>query len=185
MSKKVLSVILGVALVSASVGLALSRRSNGVPKRYFYIADGVMPSERIEEARSMLPFERIQLERTGCFGTCPIYSVVFHRSGLAEYSGSSGVERLGNWVGSIPVSEFGRLSYLIEHERVLRLKGRSFSTSEDDAPTVSLQIWPVGSRTPFVLRDTGEVAPIGVWAVYVAIDALAADVHWRRAGAAR
>ena len=31
----------------------------------------------------------IQLERTGCFGSCPAYSITMHGDGRVEYSGKS------------------------------------------------------------------------------------------------
>src|SRR5262245_27898915 len=33
------------------------------------------------------PFDRIELERTECFGTCPAYTVTLWRDGQATYSG--------------------------------------------------------------------------------------------------
>src|SRR5687767_6841874 len=33
---------------------------------------------------ALLPYDEISLERTGCFGECPIFRVTFHRDGRAE-----------------------------------------------------------------------------------------------------
>lgn len=154
-------------------------RSHRIPARYFYLREGIIRSEDAESARAALPFERIAMERTSCFGTCPVYTVVFHRSGLVEYSGKQHVERLGRWTGRLGVLELGRLSYLIEHERVDRPKHYSLGT--DDVPSVILRLWRVGENTPIVVQDEGDVGPIGLWAVSTVIDAMLVEITWTRA----
>src|ERR1700680_1928962 len=42
-----------------------------------------------------LKVETIQLERTGCYGTCPAYSVTIHGDGKVEYNGKSHVKEMG------------------------------------------------------------------------------------------
>ena len=41
----------------------------------------------------------IQLERTGCYGTCPGYSVTIHGDGRVEYNGKSHVKEIGTQEG--------------------------------------------------------------------------------------
>lgn len=39
----------------------------------------------------------LQLERTSCFGKCPVYKVRLLRNGKAEFHGSKYTEKIGNW----------------------------------------------------------------------------------------
>ena len=37
----------------------------------------------------------IQLERSGCYGTCPVYTVTIHGDGRLEYNGKGHVKEIG------------------------------------------------------------------------------------------
>ena len=37
----------------------------------------------------------IQLERIGCYGTCPAYSITIHGDGRVEYTGNAHVKEMG------------------------------------------------------------------------------------------
>lgn len=43
----------------------------------------------------------IQLERIGCYGTCPVYTIAIHGDGRVEYTGSSHVKETGSHEGRI------------------------------------------------------------------------------------
>jgi hypothetical protein len=60
----------------------------------------------------------IQLERTGCYGTCPAYSVAIHGDGRIEYTGKSHVKETGTRAGRMTlqeiralVSEFAKIKF--------------------------------------------------------------------------
>src|ERR1700732_4053120 len=52
----------------------------------------------------------IQLERTGCYGTCPAYSVTIHGDGRIEYNGKSHVKETGTRDGRIEVDKIRELA---------------------------------------------------------------------------
>jgi hypothetical protein len=54
----------------------------------------------------------ISLERTACYGECPIYSVDLHGDGTAEYLGLRFMEKEGPVLGQVG-EEFERLAWLI------------------------------------------------------------------------
>jgi hypothetical protein len=52
------------------------------------------------------PFEpqatdRISLQRTGCYGTCPIYEVVIFGNGIVTYEGKYYTDKTGKFVGQL------------------------------------------------------------------------------------
>jgi hypothetical protein len=60
----------------------------------------------------------IRLERTGCFGNCPAYTLTIHGDGRIEYSGKSYVKETGGHQGSMEseairslVSDFAKARY--------------------------------------------------------------------------
>jgi hypothetical protein len=52
----------------------------------------------------------IQLERTGCYGTCPAYSVTIHGDGRVEYDGKSHVKEVGTREGRIELDKIRALA---------------------------------------------------------------------------
>lgn len=44
----------------------------------------------------------ITLERTACYGTCPIYTFTLNNDGTATYTGKKFVERIGDYSTSVP-----------------------------------------------------------------------------------
>ena len=52
----------------------------------------------------------IQLDRTGCYGTCPAYSVTIHGDGRVEYNGKSHVKEVGTREGRIETDKIRALA---------------------------------------------------------------------------
>ncbi len=57
----------------------------------------------------------ITLERTACFGECPVYRIAVSPSGLLTYEGSANVRRIGTATAQIPPDRVNAL--LVELER--------------------------------------------------------------------
>lgn len=55
--------------------------------------------------RSYLRVEQIGIERTACYGKCPIYSLIVNRDGTFRYFGGAFVKRRGAWHGSVNTVE--------------------------------------------------------------------------------
>jgi Domain of unknown function (DUF6438) len=52
----------------------------------------------------------VRLERTGCFGSCPAYSVTIHGDGRIEYKGKSHVKEMGAREGQIEMDKVRTLA---------------------------------------------------------------------------
>ena len=59
-------------------------------------------------------FEYIKLQRTMCFGTCPVYSVMVDNEGNVNYSGEMFVYKSGEHHWQIPMKKVEQLNDLIE-----------------------------------------------------------------------
>ncbi|HEY0551847.1 MAG TPA: DUF6438 domain-containing protein [Verrucomicrobiae bacterium] len=55
----------------------------------------------------------VGLERTPCFGTCPIYSVIFAKDGTVRYHGGRFAARTNDWTGRISGESFAEVAPLI------------------------------------------------------------------------
>jgi hypothetical protein len=131
-----------------------------------------------EQALQALPFERIELERTGCFGFCPIYTVTLFRDGKAGYHGEAFVKNTGDFTGSIHISAFGRLCYLLERLGFWELEPE-YNAPWTCSPTAYLRVWRAGEADPIVVKDYGEYGPIDLWALQQAVDAVADRIEWK------
>jgi hypothetical protein len=69
------------------------------------------------------PKLRVKLERTGCFGNCPAYSVVIDGSGRVEWIGHANVLAMGRRQGSVTRFELDELSRRIDRARFFERDG--------------------------------------------------------------
>jgi hypothetical protein len=66
----------------------------------------------------------ITLERTPCFGACPVYKLTIHRSGQVEYEGKDHVGQKGARSGRISTEDFERLIKKIDEINFFNLGDR-------------------------------------------------------------
>jgi hypothetical protein len=80
-------------------------------------------SRAIESTTATKPTERepvnlrVKLERTGCFGNCPSYSVVIDGSGRVDWIGHQNVMATGRRQGSVTRGELEELSRHVDRAR--------------------------------------------------------------------
>ena len=82
--------------------------------------------------------QRVELERSGCLGPCPIYSITLTDSGSAYYHGVRFAQFLGNYRASFDTTAFYRMAALL-------LKDDLFALPDDlglvpDLPAITLRI---------------------------------------------
>src|SRR4051794_21358964 len=77
----------------------------------------------------------IRLERTPCFGSCPVDEVVLRPDGTATYVGTRFVERPGRHEGTFDRAEYEKLAKLLESQGFFGLKDR-YSVPETDNPSL-------------------------------------------------
>jgi Domain of unknown function (DUF6438) len=126
----------------------------------------------------------VTLERTACFGGCPVYSISVSREGLVSYQGQAGVRHVGAASKRIEpervlalVSELDRAGYFSFAPRYLPAEpacGR-YAT---DSPTVVTSV-TTGSRIHRVEHDYGcSSAPGGLVVLERRIDEALGSAEW-------
>lgn len=143
-----------------------------VPERYRWIH--ASDWDAIERGAELLPFDSIELDRQGCYGICPVYTVTFERSGLARLSAKRGLPQVGIFYGRIDVLTYGRLSYAIEQLDFASMNGRWPMSIDADTAVVTV----TSNAGPKRLEDSGQSGPIGLWSIEQIIDAIRSDIVW-------
>lgn len=125
----------------------------------------------------------IQLERTPCFGACPVYHVTLHPDGTLIYEGTRFVDRKGKWSANYSAEDFGRLVALAK-----KLNFDSFNKSYRVAVTdQATQIVTVERRkTTKKVTEYGPSGPVGLWTMETVIDGIVAKASdWKQVPALR
>jgi hypothetical protein len=106
----------------------------------------------------------ITLERTACFGRCPVYRLAVSPAGAVSYEGTANVRRIGAATGQVPADSVTAL--LSELEEADYFSFADSYTSNDptcgryatDLPTVMTSVTMQG-RTKRIVHDHGCAAP--------------------------
>lgn len=148
-----------------------------VPEKYAVLWSGhFVADQAVQQLSRSLPYDRITLERSPCFGTCPVYKLHLYRDGTAEYEGIQHTDKLGRHTGKISLGIFARLCYLLEREKFETL-ANEYSADWTDDTTCTVSVFKDGKRVKSV-SDYGQQGPIGLWAIQELIDGLAAEISW-------
>jgi hypothetical protein len=109
----------------------------------------------------------VTLERTACFGTCPIYKVTLRSDGTITYEGREFVQMKGTHKGM--VYGFDRLARLILAQGYFNLKD-DYSIPATDLPSAITSVVRAGKRK--TIADYGGAGPIELWGIEMAIDGM-------------
>lgn len=109
----------------------------------------------------------VTLERTACFGTCPMYKVTVRRDGTLIYEGKRFVPMMGTYKGT--AYGFDRLAEFILAQDYFNLND-DYSSNVTDLPSAITSVVRNGQRK--TIRNYGGAGPIGLWGVEMAIDGM-------------
>lgn len=155
---------------------ATSRDLNQVPERYRFLEGVAVFDEPSEEQLAALPFTRISFERTGCYGTCPVYRVDFHRDGRAELEGREHAPHPGEWQGTLGAHGFGLMSLLLERMPLSVLRD-SYAAPWTDDETVVLEV-ELADGSVRSVRDYGRQSPPELQALFALIESHVDRIDW-------
>jgi hypothetical protein len=96
-------------------------------------------------------FESISLQRSGCYGTCPEYSVTVHFDGKVEYNGLKNVPHLGPKTSKINVADVQFLADAIDRLPLAGLR-QVYRRSSDGC----VELWTDNPTTTITLHRRGE-----------------------------
>jgi hypothetical protein len=83
---------------------------------------------------------KITLERTPCYGSCPVYKVTVSAAGVVEYFGEAHVRKAGTHRWRISRRRLQRLAEALERANYLHLEGDYTRGGKGDAPGCSISV---------------------------------------------
>jgi hypothetical protein len=117
----------------------------------------------------------IGLERTPCYGSCPVYTVIIKADGNFRYHGEHYVERKGDHTGKVSVREFNDLAQFIIDTGYMNLDHTYYRAITDQA-TVYTTVVMNGKRQ--LISNYANAGPPKLWAVEQLIDKLLLESQW-------
>lgn len=147
------------------------------PQVYAGFRNGVAPPWIV------LPYDSIELDRSGCFGTCPSFRVELFRgaspdvTGLAIYEGREHAERRGTYESTVSQYRYARLCQLFEHLDFEQLEP-SYAAQWTDDQTVTLTVRRADAS--FTVSDYGQQGPPEFQALVLAVQAMTDEIEWGR-----
>ena len=124
-----------------------------------------------------MPARGIRLERTACFGACPIYVVTLDSGGGARYRGEMYVTNVGTYTGTFDPAVFATLTARL-HEAGFSLMQDRYSVPVTDLPAMILTV--SFADTTKRVWDYGDAGPAVLDSLAKSIDSLVATISWRR-----
>lgn len=157
----------GAALVLAciSIIMCLSSRAHGAP---------------LANAAPAPPADTIiaSLERTACFGYCPIYKVSIHADGRIEYHGEHHVKRKGDATGQLTAVQLAAVRDAFVAADYFKLADKYEDESMTDAPS-AITSFTDGGRTKTISHYHGDMhAPKVLGELEIKIDNIIGIEKW-------
>jgi hypothetical protein len=156
----------------------------GVPRIYAPLFEGgrlrgdaeLEAPDGLEHFRSRFPIETITLQRSPCFGRCPVYRFSMNRNGRAELEAIKNMPTLGNFSGEVDAWDYGRLCYLLEQLHFLSFAPAYEGAWTDDA---TCTITTTGKDHEKTVSDYGSIGSIELWTIQQTIDNIRHKIVWK------
>ena len=124
-----------------------------------------------QTSKPLPPVDSVRIERTPCFGRCPIYRATLYRNGTVRYFGERFVDKLGAYKGRLSEDAFPRISMLVDRLGFNSLKAR-YEENITDLPSCTVTV--IRGRQVKSVYTYG-VLPDEMWAIQMAIDRVIED----------
>jgi hypothetical protein len=131
------------------------------------ISASVAISQQTTLSKDKDQITEVTLERTACFGACPMYKVTLRRDGTISYNGRRFVELQGAYEGK--VHGFDRLAQLILSSGYFNLKD-DYAINATDLPSAITSVVRAGKRK--TITNYGDAGPVELWGIEMAIDGM-------------
>lgn len=115
------------------------------------------------------------IERTACFGACPIYTFIVKNDGTFRYTGEEHVDRKGAFTGRIQRWYFNNLAQFLKDAGYAELED-AYTRRVTDHPTVYTTVVLNGKRK--LVRNHANAGPTKLWAIEQLIDSLLSEAEW-------
>jgi uncharacterized protein DUF6438 len=119
------------------------------------------------------------IERTACYGWCPVYKLTVFRDGAVEYEGTGFVKRQGKATGHLRPDQLAALDELFQKHGYLGLADSYEAYEVTDAPSVYTAYSTVGGKRKDVKHYLGDTkAPAVLGKIEEGIDRIVHVEQW-------
>lgn len=118
------------------------------------------------------------IERTACYGTCPVYRLTIYQDGTATYEGRRFAKREGLYSGKVDAALMKALTDAAEEKGIYGMDD-VYDKPVTDLPSVIIRVHP-DHRDKRVVGRVG--APQAFRDLAQEVEALLADVEWTKVG---
>jgi hypothetical protein len=127
-------------------------------------------------ALSLLPYESISLERTACFGDCPVYVVTFYKDGHATLVTDNWQDNGKRYyTGKIWMGQYVRLTQMAELAKNATRQAGYWGQWTDDYTAI---IRASSKDQSWTVSDYGRVAPVEVWTLETLLHVFKEETEW-------
>lgn len=167
-------IVLGPMLTGASPS---SPQGASAPTLQDYVRSGeIRRLDSTASIKDLLPYESISLERTPCYGTCPVYTVTFHRDGQAILSTvNSSDEGVRTYRGKIAPTDFVRLTQLVGLAKAAADESAYAGRWLHDSSAI---VRAKSADGTWVVSDYGRVSPPEVWSLALILHVFRENAEW-------
>ncbi len=116
------------------------------------------------------------IERTFCFGTCPVYIFKINNDGTASYEGIRNVKKLGTYSSKVTPAQMNSLIQIAKSIRFLELKAKYDNEMVTDLPSTTTSIVIDGKRKEVMRRYQ---FPQEIKKLEDAFDELIESLNWK------
>jgi hypothetical protein len=150
------------------------------PTLQTYIQSGIqfLDEDEKQDLLRLIPYESISLERTPCFGRCPVYVFVLYKNGHATLVTDNLEDNEKKYyIGNISLSDYARLAQMVTLAKEYSNKRDYMAQWTDDSTAI---IRAQAKSETWVVTDYGRVAPVEVWALESQLHAFRERIEWTR-----
>ena len=123
------------------------------------------------------PITEISLQRTECFGTCPVYELILRSDGTATFHGGKNAQLPGDWTGKLKVQDFAELVGLVDTIGFFNLKDH-YEAPVTDSPTAIITVVRGAGRKR--VSNYADSGPLSLSGLAAAIDVVASRTEWEK-----
>lgn len=167
--------IIGKAVVVFLIIVGLSSVSRSGELSELHRAQNNQSISALLKSDDQAKVDRMGIERTRCFGTCPAYTFIIKNDGTFAYNGEAYVKCVGKFTGQIPLAEFQRVAKLVVQSDFDKLD-TTYQGLITDYPTVFTMI-SIGGQVKVIL-DYARSGPSSLSNIEAAIDDLLKKAIW-------
>jgi hypothetical protein len=119
------------------------------------------------------------IQRTHCYGTCPVYQLTVYRDGVVEYDGGEFVKVQGKAAGKLGPREVTALEELFRKHGYLKLADSYEAAAFTDAASIYTAYTPEGGKRKEVKHYLGDLdSPPGLHEIEEGFEKLVKIERW-------